>query len=301
MTKTLAGSDIREAPRVIRLMLLTLGVIGGTSFLIHKLGLGWVWGFIHGLPFWLGFGLSAALWGAIILLLLNLPHIARAAMKLFRQVPVLIRALARTALSAAVFTCRAIVAALAPALTVLAALARIAEPFRIGLMLIAEPIFATLAPVLDPVRKLWRSALALGAVLDRLRDLWRSLVMPLVSRVTDFHASLRFEWTLWRTYRAEFRGAYASYWEFKSALKARMYSDANASQQGDPPPPDRDPFASACEVMGLPPDGSFTESQFKARYRALMKEVHPDVAGPNKRAAEVNAASMLIRERKGWS
>lgn len=299
MTKTLAGSDIREAPRVIRLMLLTLGVIGGTSFLIHKLGLGWVWEFIHGLPFWQGFGLSAALWGAIILLLLNLPHIARAAMKLFRQVPVLIRALARTALSAAVFTCRAIVAALAPVLTVLAALARIAEPFRMGLMLIAEPLLAALAPVFKPVRKLWRSALAVGAVLDPLHDLWRSLVMPLVSRAADFHASLRFEWTLWRTYRAEFRGVYASYWEFKTALKARAYSDPGESHQDDPPP--RDPFASACEVMGLPADGSFTESQFKARYRALMKEVHPDIAGPNRRAAEVNAASMEIRKRKGWS
>lgn len=294
MTKTLADSDIRETPRVIGLTLLTLAVVTGTSVLMHKLGLGWVWEFIHRLPLWGGLAASVGLWGGMMLLCLRGPRIIRGAWGLlWQRGPAAIIATIRMGGLAA--------GALGAACGVLATIAAVLEPLRMGLALMAEPLFVALAPVLDPLRKLCRSALALTAVFDPLRDLWRSIVPPLLSRAASFYQQLQFEWTLWRAYRTEFRGRFASYREFKSALGARMYSGAEGSQDSDPPPPARDPFASACEVMGLPADGNFTEGEFKARYRALMKQVHPDIAGPNERAADVNAASMLIKKRKGWS
>lgn len=172
-------------------------------------------------------------------------------------------------------------AALAPLIPGFTAVARALEPYRIGFWMIAEPV---LAPILVP-----------------LCNLRRCTITPLLARAALLRQRISLDWTLWRAYRREFRGSFASFREFKRAFNARMSSSANGSQRSGPPPPPRDPFAAACEVMGLPAHGNFTEAEFKARYRALMKQFHPDIAGPNKRAAEVNAASMQIRKRKGWS
>jgi hypothetical protein len=266
MSSTLADSDIREAPRVVRVIVLTLAVIGGTAFVIGALGLNGVWDFIHGLPFWAGFGLSAALWSGAMLVCARGWRLACAGAEHLRERgPEGIIALGRGFLSA----CR-------KAVVVLVAIARIAEPYWFAFRFHAGP------------------------VLDPLVDYCRKTLPALLARAASWRERLVFEWTLWRAYQAEFPDGFASYREFRKAFIERM----NAGARPDPPPsppPARDPFAAACEVMGLPASGSFTEREFKARYRALMKEVHPDVAGPNARAAEVNAASQVIKKRKGWS
>ena len=299
---TLADSDIKETPRVVGLILLTVGVVSGTSIALDFLGLWWVWEFIFRLPFWTGLAASLALWGGVMLLCLHGTRIVRAmARMLWHRGPAAVIAIARTGRLATAVIVGALCAAwggalsrLTPLLTVIAVAL---EPFRMGLMLMAAPLLVALAPVFEPLR---RSAMAIAAVLESLRGLWRCTVSPVIARASLLHQRLHFEWTLWRTYRAEFRGSFASYREFKSEFKARMNAGTSGPERNEPPAPAPDPFAAACKIIGLPASGNFTEAEFKARYRALMKEVHPDIAGPNERAAQVNAASMLIKKRKGW-
>ena len=304
---TLADNDIRETPRVVGLILLTIAVVSGTSFALDFLGLWWVWQFIYGLPFWTGLAASLALWGGVMLLCLHGPRMLRELARLLCQHgPAAVIAIARTcgfALAAGTRTLCAVWAGACSRLTpLIAAIAVMLEPCRMGLLLMAEPLLVKLAPVLKPLGKVWRSAMAVAAVLEPLRGLWRNRLSPLFGRAELLRQQIQFEWRLWRTYRAEFRGIFASYREFKSEFNARMNGGTSGPQRDEPPAPTPapDPFAAACKVMGLPTDGNFTEAEFKARYRALMKKVHPDIAGPNERAAQVNAASMLIKERKGW-
>ena len=240
-----------------------------------------------------------------MLVCLHGPRIVRAVARLLCQRgPVAVIAIARTSGFALAAVARALCAAWAGACSrltpLIAAIAVMLEPFRMGLMLMAAPLLVALAPLLQPLRKLWRGAMAIAAVLEPLSGLWRNLVSPLLGRTALLRQQIQFEWTLWRTYRLEFRGSFASYREFKSEFNARMNAGTSGPERNDPPAPAPHPFAAACKVMGLPADGNFTEAAFKARYRALMKEVHPDIAGPNERAAQVNGASMLIKKRKGW-
>lgn len=105
------------------------------------------------------------------------------------------------------------------------------------------------------------------------------------------------EWTLWRAYRGEFRGQFSSY----RAFRRRFAGGARSAGAGARTAARADDFTAACRLIGLPEDGRFGEEALKARYRALMKELHPDRGGSNARAAQVNAACALIKKRKEWS
>jgi hypothetical protein len=105
----------------------------------------------------------------------------------------------------------------------------------------------------------------------------------------------------------EFRGGYRSFREFRRDFEgggAKSQAKPESGPRPEPPkqePPKPDPFAAACRLLGLPENGSFTAADLKTRYRALMKGLHPDIAGPNELAVQINAACTLIRTRKGWS
>lgn len=319
MTRTLADNESRETPRVIGLTLLTLTVATGSSFLMHKLGFTWVWEAIHRVPFWQGLAFSAALWGGAMLVCLYAPRILSAGAGYVRErgpgglaalgrfIAAALRIAGRTpraAISVMVslfrIVARAAATMFAPLAPVQAAIARITEPYRIGFRLIVQPI---VEPVIAPLRS------ALSALIARVREfslaplqaLWARAVSPLTERVSLMAQTAHFEWKLWRMYRAEFRSAFASYREFKREFNARMSAGSSDSDRNDAPAPPPDPFAAACKAMGLPASGNFTEAAFKARYRAIMKEAHPDMGGSQERAAQISAASADIRKRKGWS
>lgn len=59
-----------------------------------------------------------------------------------------------------------------------------------------------------------------------------------------------------------------------------------------------DPLTSAMQLLGL--TRPFTKQEFETRYRTLMKGVHPDVAGPNALARQLNEARDVIRKTKAW-
>lgn len=134
-------------------------------------------------------------------------------------------------------------------------------------------VAAALQPVLAPVTSRYAR--------------WREVI-------AGKRAALARDWKLWRAYRTEFHRQFESFRAFRAAFDAQ-----ESAGQGAAPAPDA--FAAACRTMGLPESGQFAENGFKARYRELMKKVHPDIAGPNAHAAEINAASAIIRKRKGWA
>lgn len=96
---------------------------------------------------------------------------------------------------------------------------------------------------------------------------------------------------------------YASFDEFVREFN-REPDDARRSKRQDEhraaPQPARDPFKDACATLGLPADGAFAEADLKQRYGAMIRAVHPDIAGQNTLAAQVNQARDIIRKRKGW-
>jgi hypothetical protein len=109
-------------------------------------------------------------------------------------------------------------------------------------------------------------------------------------------AWVRKERKLRRAYRDEFQAHFPNYRAFRAHYEAVGRKDKAAAA-----PSAEDAFMAACNLFGLPENGVFNEAELKARYRSLMKRIHPDIAGANDRAAAANAARKLIKERKGWS
>ncbi|RIK59424.1 MAG: hypothetical protein DCC64_15865 [Planctomycetota bacterium] len=140
------------------------------------------------------------------------------------------------------------------------------------------------------------AAYVLGPSYELYRMRWQNFTAPGMNRLTRWRSRMALEWKLWRAYRAEFRAQFGSCRQFRAQFDAmgRAEQERKARLAADP-------FRAACRTMGLPEDGRFSEAAFKTRYRDLMKALHPDIAGPNERAASVNAASATIKERKGWS
>jgi hypothetical protein len=124
-----------------------------------------------------------------------------------------------------------------------------------------------------------------------IRDGIGNALAPLIHRARE-------EFWLRRVWRDEFRERFPRFQDFRREFENAGRDDAKG-RRGQPAK--RDPFKAACEVMGLPADGMFSEDEFRSRYRALMKALHPDRGGPADRAALVNAASMAIKQGKGWS
>jgi hypothetical protein len=144
-----------------------------------------------------------------------------------------------------------------------------------------------------------------------LRKLALLAIMPVIWPVQQFNAYVLAPWREGRRQEAELRRTYedvkdqfGSYEDFRAAFDGREAGDAGAQddvrteEQAAPDPVDE--FAAACEVLGLAADGAFTQAVFKARYRKLMKESHPDITGDAATATKLNEARDLIKSRKGW-
>lgn len=138
-----------------------------------------------------------------------------------------------------------------------------------------------------------------------LRCVWESARDSVTTRLGLYLQDWREEQELRRLYREEFRSEFSSFREFRQHFNngggAQADPNAGAKEQARDETPKADPFASACRLLGLPENGAFTAADLKKRFLALIKGVHPDVAGPNELAAQINAANSLIRKRKGWS
>jgi hypothetical protein len=106
-----------------------------------------------------------------------------------------------------------------------------------------------------------------------------------------------------RLYR-EVRDQYASFADFLRAFEqgADFGQDPGSGDRHRPDheAPAVNPFDSACKVLGLCAERGFTQAEFKARYRELMKAVHPDKIGVGTFATQLNEARDLIKARKGW-
>jgi hypothetical protein len=122
----------------------------------------------------------------------------------------------------------------------------------------------------------------------------------------------REEQELRRLYREEFSGDFPNFRAFRrhfyeqekeSAAQSAQHAqrEQEQQQQQQEQAKKRDAFVDACKLLGLPEDGEFTPALLKQRYYALIRNVHPDIAGPNELALQVNAAHACIKKRKGWS
>ncbi len=101
-------------------------------------------------------------------------------------------------------------------------------------------------------------------------------------------------------YETDFKEEFLSFSEFES-----YYRRLNDAQQIDRQLPVGKALAAALDefedaeiLLGL--EKGYAMKDLTARYRALMKHVHPDIAGPNDIARRVGAARDIVSVRKGW-
>ena len=291
---TLTDSDIKEKPRVIAVSTLTLAVIAGTYFGLDALGLAWVWYRIHQLPFHLGLAASIALWGSVLFTLLKVPIFAALFLTGVARLCLAFPSAAGQAAKRAIRTLgRAARLTYAFAVIITAPVVSMFGPVLAGIWLIVRPLLPVLEPVLYALHRLW--SVTGQPLVEKALIVWFVLIVPSIEFLNRLWNRASLEWTLLRAYRREFRGAFKSYRELRKAFDESSVNDDAQT----PPAPDL--FVAACRALGLPESGKFTKREFKTQYRSLLKEVHPDIAGPNKRAAEINAAIDIIKERKGWS
>jgi hypothetical protein len=135
-----------------------------------------------------------------------------------------------------------------------------------------------------------RVALAGQIIWLGLRALTRPAEVWLYARF----ARLREEHALWQRYRSEFYQAYTSFAEFRRAY----YGEDDDARAQDTPEP-ANTLEQAFALFGLAADCG--REEFERRYRELIKQVHPDRAGPNAMATQLNEARTLIRKQKGWT
>lgn len=142
------------------------------------------------------------------------------------------------------------------------------------------------------------------ACLTPLERLWRRTGGPVLEEIDARIEERGEERELQRLWREEFRDEYPSFDAFLAAFhggpspRDDFSSGWDAPETEPPRPPD--PFAEACALFDLSPDGSFTEGELTARYRRLMQKAHPEHGGSHERAALLNTARDLIKRRKGW-
>jgi adenine specific DNA methylase Mod len=103
-----------------------------------------------------------------------------------------------------------------------------------------------------------------------------------------------------RLYKADFRDQFISFRQFHS-----FYEWLDKNKYVDPKIPlgntfvaSLDDFKDAEILLGL--EKSYTTQELTTKYRTLMKQVHPDIAGPNDIARRLTEARDLIKGRRGW-
>jgi hypothetical protein len=101
-------------------------------------------------------------------------------------------------------------------------------------------------------------------------------------------------------YETEFKEQFLSCSEFQN-----FYKRLNDEQQIDRKQPVRKAIAASVDevedaeiLLGL--EKGYALQDLTTRYRAIIKQVHPDIAGPNDIARRVTAARELISGRRGW-
>lgn len=99
----------------------------------------------------------------------------------------------------------------------------------------------------------------------------------------------------WRMGSSPTPGTQGAWANFQDAFG--IFDEANTQNEARPAPPD-DPRARAYAELGLPPDADTVT--VKARYKALVKELHPDRAGGDpatlERMKQVNQAYQTLKK-----
>lgn len=166
------------------------------------------------------------------------------------------------------------------AVTIRLAAMTIATMERLG-QAIAAGVGLGLHLAFEPMR------LAVARIGDAARD-----------RIELIQARLEERRELRRLYREEYADDFKSFRAFKAYWDA-LQNGEEPGADGDTDPPKADPFTRAVHLFGLPE--SFGKADLEKRYRTLMRGVHPDIAGPNELAQQLNEARDLINRRMGWA
>ncbi len=133
----------------------------------------------------------------------------------------------------------------------------------------------------------------LHALGDRLGPALRRLITGLIARIEE-RSYLR------RLYREKYAVQFKSFAAFKRVWnEAKRQEEQDRQREEAEPAAQADPYEAALDVLGL--SEPFTKRELNERYRKLMKGVHPDVAGPNALAEQVNDARDIVMKRRGWT
>lgn len=120
------------------------------------------------------------------------------------------------------------------------------------------------------------------------------------TKIDAWYGGLKERHELKKLYHTDFKGQFLSFSHFH-----KYYRWLNDNNQTDMTAPIRDSFAASSDkfkdaeiLLGLPK--SYGAQDLSDRYKALLKQVHPDIIGPNDIVRRVTDARNLIKARKGW-
>ena len=159
---------------------------------------------------------------------------------------------------------------------------------------IARLVDAVLSGALNLIVRIVQGILMLA--LTPLTMIWDALRDGVAARVALNTQGVREYWELRTLYRNEFRHRFPSFRAFREHFEEKMKQGPASAGAGFPD----EAFVAACSLLMLPKDGNFTQEEFKAAFRNLIKKAHPDMGGNPDVALVINDAAAIIRSRKGW-
>jgi hypothetical protein len=160
---------------------------------------------------------------------------------------------------------------------------------------------------------IWAAPLALIFALSKsdvrsdIADVLEPAFKVLAAPLRPLHVGITRQWDKWTgelgerravkvIYKREFAAEFPSFSQF-----LRYYRWVNAQDYSDPRKPltaSGDGYKDALSFLGL--NDAFDRAALNSRFGLLMKQVHPDIAGPNDIARRLTEAREIIRARKGW-
>lgn len=135
-----------------------------------------------------------------------------------------------------------------------------------------------------------------GVFLSYLLFPLRPLLHLIERKYDDWNGDMIERRTMKALYKRDFSQQFPAFKQFY-----RYYKWLNDRHYIDPVQPltaFSDPFQDAEALLGL--TGNYGAQDLSARYRALIKQVHPDIAPPSDIARRLTEARDIIKARKGW-
>ncbi|WP_156955508.1 J domain-containing protein [Polaromonas glacialis] len=131
-------------------------------------------------------------------------------------------------------------------------------------------------------------------------SIWTAFVKFYKISTQELRDRMAEEAQLREIWEQQFRELFPSYRSFKKFFNNPTENTQKPEASG-PEHESIDEFHEACQKLGLPENGEFSQQEFNERYRKIRGRAFPDQGGSNWFFHEITKAAKVIELKKGWS